>query len=51
MSMHRMRATLSGIFEVGKVNEWIVTKKMGSSSKPSKVEESEKRSRSSIIHR
>ncbi|XP_078166004.1 glucomannan 4-beta-mannosyltransferase 9-like [Carex rostrata] len=51
MAMHRMRATLSGIFEVGKVNEWIVTKKLGSSSKPAKPEESEKKTRSSIINR
>ncbi|KAJ4818030.1 cellulose synthase like [Rhynchospora pubera] len=51
MSLHRMRATLSGVFEVGKVNEWIVTKKLGSSSKPAKTEESMKRTRPSIINR
>ncbi|CAI9759798.1 unnamed protein product [Fraxinus pennsylvanica] len=29
MAMHRTKATLIGLFEVGRVNEWIVTKKLG----------------------
>lgn len=29
MSMHRMKATMIGLFEAGGVNEWIVTEKLG----------------------
>lgn len=29
MSMHRMRATLIGLFEAGSANEWVVTEKLG----------------------
>ncbi|KAF3338636.1 glucomannan 4-beta-mannosyltransferase 9-like protein [Carex littledalei] len=29
MSMHRMKATLIGLFETGRVNEWVVTEKLG----------------------
>ncbi|KAJ3700569.1 hypothetical protein LUZ61_004274 [Rhynchospora tenuis] len=36
MSMHRMKATLIGLFETGRVNEWVVTEKLGdaTSTKP-----------------
>lgn len=30
MSMHRTKATFIGLFDVGNVNEWIVTEKLGS---------------------
>ncbi|XP_047963195.1 glucomannan 4-beta-mannosyltransferase 9-like isoform X2 [Salvia hispanica] len=29
MAMHRAKATLMGLFEIGRVNEWIVTEKLG----------------------
>ncbi|KAJ4761489.1 cellulose synthase like [Rhynchospora pubera] len=29
MSMHRMKATFIGLFETGRVNEWVVTEKLG----------------------
>lgn len=29
MSMHRMKATLTGLMEIGSVNEWVVTEKLG----------------------
>lgn len=29
MSMHRMKATMIGLFEAGRVNEWVVTEKLG----------------------
>jgi len=29
MSMLRMRAAVTGLLEVGKVNEWVVTEKLG----------------------
>ncbi|XP_019709887.3 probable glucomannan 4-beta-mannosyltransferase 3 isoform X2 [Elaeis guineensis] len=29
MSMHRMKATMVGLFEAGGVNEWVVTEKLG----------------------
>ncbi|CAA7396094.1 unnamed protein product [Spirodela intermedia] len=29
MAMHRMRATMIGLLEFGRVNEWVVTKKIG----------------------
>ncbi|KAE9600568.1 putative glucomannan 4-beta-mannosyltransferase [Lupinus albus] len=31
MSLHRTKATLIGLFEAGRVNEWIVTEKLGDS--------------------
>ncbi|CAL0321247.1 unnamed protein product [Lupinus luteus] len=31
MSMHRTMATIMGLLEVGRVNEWIVTEKLGDS--------------------
>lgn len=29
MSMHRTKATLTGLLEAGRVNEWVVTEKLG----------------------
>lgn len=29
MSLHRTKATLIGLLEVGRVNEWVVTEKLG----------------------
>lgn len=29
MSLHRTKATLIGLLEAGRVNEWIVTEKLG----------------------
>lgn len=29
MSLHRLKAALMGLFEVGRVNEWVVTEKLG----------------------
>lgn len=37
--MHRMRAVLTGLFETGKVNEWVVTKKLGNKLKEDKMEQ------------
>lgn len=29
MSLHRAKATLMGLLEIGRVNEWVVTDKLG----------------------
>ena len=29
MSLHRTKATFIGLLEVGRVNEWVVTEKLG----------------------
>lgn len=36
MSMHRTKATLIGLLEAGRVNEWVVTEKLGDSQKNKK---------------
>ncbi|THU60136.1 hypothetical protein C4D60_Mb07t09440 [Musa balbisiana] len=51
MSMHRMRAVWTGLFETGKVNEWVVTKKLGSKLNEQKTEEPLKQTRLSISGR
>lgn len=33
MSLHRTKATIIGLLEVGRVNEWVVTEKLGDSVK------------------
>ncbi|GJZ84155.1 nucleotide-diphospho-sugar transferase [Tanacetum coccineum] len=33
MSLHRTKATFIGLFETGRVNEWVVTEKLGNASK------------------
>lgn len=40
MSLHRTKATFIGLLEIGRVNEWVVTEKLGDALKmktPSKV--------------
>ncbi|VAH43514.1 unnamed protein product [Triticum turgidum subsp. durum] len=37
MTMHRMRAALSGLFELSEFNEWVVTKKTGNNFEDSEV--------------
>ncbi|PKI72533.1 hypothetical protein CRG98_007055 [Punica granatum] len=37
MSLHRTKATFIGLLEAGRVNEWIVTEKLGDALKASKV--------------
>lgn len=32
MSLHRTKATLIGLLEIGRVNEWVVTEKLGDAS-------------------
>ncbi|KAJ3693096.1 hypothetical protein LUZ60_012191 [Juncus effusus] len=34
MSMHRSKATIIGLLEASRVNEWVVTEKLGSAGKP-----------------
>ncbi|WOH02400.1 hypothetical protein DCAR_0521789 [Daucus carota subsp. sativus] len=34
MSMHRTKATFIGLLEIGRVNEWVVTEKLGDALKP-----------------
>jgi hypothetical protein len=29
MSLHRTKATIIGLFDIGNVNEWVVTEKLG----------------------
>lgn len=35
MSLHRTKATLIGLFETGRANEWVVTEKLGDATKKS----------------
>ncbi|KAJ3694952.1 hypothetical protein LUZ60_000329 [Juncus effusus] len=37
MSMHRLKATLIGLFETGRVNEWVVTEKLGDATNKSQL--------------
>ena len=32
--MHRTKATIIGLLEIGRVNEWVVTEKLGDALKP-----------------
>ena len=34
MAMHRTKGTIIGLLEASRVNEWIVTEKLGDASKP-----------------
>lgn len=43
MSLHRTRATFIGLFESGRVNEWIVTEKLGDALKTKKGSKSLKK--------
>lgn len=38
MSLHRTKATLIGLFEAGRVNEWVVTEKLGDSVNKTKAD-------------
>ncbi|KAA8518630.1 hypothetical protein F0562_016104 [Nyssa sinensis] len=37
MSLHRTKATIIGLFEAGRVNEWVVTEKLGDTLKTTKA--------------
>ncbi|XP_059317557.1 glucomannan 4-beta-mannosyltransferase 9-like [Lycium ferocissimum] len=45
MSLHRTKATFIGLFEVGTVNEWVVTEKLGDALKAKTSTKASKRSR------
>ncbi|XP_049354987.1 glucomannan 4-beta-mannosyltransferase 9-like [Solanum verrucosum] len=45
MSLHRTRATFIGLFEVGRVNEWVVTEKLGDGIKAKTSTKASKKSR------
>ncbi|KAJ6811850.1 glucomannan 4-beta-mannosyltransferase 1-like [Iris pallida] len=45
MSLHRMKAVVTGLLEVGKVNEWVVTEKLGAAPKANVGKEAAKKSR------
>ncbi|KAK4353633.1 hypothetical protein RND71_025827 [Anisodus tanguticus] len=45
MSLHRTKATFIGLFEVGRVNEWVVTKKLGDALKTKMSMKAPKKSR------
>lgn len=37
MSLHRLKAALTGLFDAGRVNEWVVTEKVGDAHKTKPV--------------
>ncbi|XP_027363147.1 glucomannan 4-beta-mannosyltransferase 9-like isoform X2 [Abrus precatorius] len=45
MSMHRTKATLTGLLEAGRVNEWVVTEKLGDALKTKSVGKAAKKPR------
>ena len=59
MSLHRTKATLIGLLEAGRANEWVVTEKLGDSQKnkvnakdkPVSVKAAVKKARSKILDR
>ncbi|KAJ0966592.1 hypothetical protein J5N97_023509 [Dioscorea zingiberensis] len=51
MSMHRAKAAIIGLVEADRVNEWVVTEKLGNSAKQKSVIKSTRRPRSSIRER
>lgn len=51
MSLHRTRATFIGLFEVGRVNEWIVTEKLGDALKTKMSSKASKKDRFRIGER
>ena len=59
MSLHRTKATLIGLLEAGRANEWVVTEKLGDSQKnkanakdkPVSVKAAVKKARSKIVDR
>ncbi|KAL6603020.1 hypothetical protein ACP70R_043381 [Stipagrostis hirtigluma subsp. patula] len=48
MSLHRTKATLIGLLEAGRVNEWVVTEKLGDALKMKMASKASKKSRMSI---
>lgn len=38
MSLHRIKAALTGLLDAGRVNEWIVTEKLGNAHKPNSTD-------------
>ncbi|XP_024971816.1 glucomannan 4-beta-mannosyltransferase 9-like isoform X1 [Cynara cardunculus var. scolymus] len=51
MSLHRTKATFIGLFEAGRVNEWVVTEKHGDASKAKAATKQFKKSRFKIGER
>jgi len=59
MSLHRTKATIIGLLEAGRANEWVVTEKLGDSQKnktnakdkPTNVKAAVKKARSKILER
>ncbi|MQM21975.1 hypothetical protein Taro_055022 [Colocasia esculenta] len=45
MAMHRLRATIIGLLEIGRVNEWVVTEKLGDTAKEARTKEKQPRTR------
>lgn len=43
MSLHRSKATLIGLLEAGRVNEWVVTEKLGNALKMKSANKANKR--------
>lgn len=43
MSLHRSKATLIGLLEAGRVNEWVVTEKLGNALKMKSASKANKR--------
>ncbi|KAH7656362.1 Glucomannan 4-beta-mannosyltransferase protein [Dioscorea alata] len=39
MSLHRIKAALTGLLDAGRVNEWIVTEKLGNAHKPKSTDQ------------
>ncbi|RRT45354.1 hypothetical protein GW17_00056775 [Ensete ventricosum] len=51
MSLHRCKAVFIGLFEAGRVNEWVVTEKLGKTLKTKQVSAAAKRSPSKFWQR
>nr|GMC80651.1 glucomannan 4-beta-mannosyltransferase 9-like [Ipomoea batatas] len=51
MATHRAKGTFIGLLEVGRVNEWVVTEKLGEASKLKSTKETYRKPRSKIVER
>ncbi|KAK9906307.1 hypothetical protein M0R45_002642 [Rubus argutus] len=51
MSLHRTKATFIGLFEAGRVNEWVVTEKLGDAFKTKAVAKAPRKPRVRIVER
>ncbi|XP_050385560.1 glucomannan 4-beta-mannosyltransferase 9-like isoform X2 [Argentina anserina] len=51
MSLHRTKATFIGLFEAGRVNEWVVTEKLGDALKTKSAAKAHRKSRVRISER